>query len=190
MFRFDFADTITAAVLLAMVAVAAVSDIRRRKIPNWLTLGGMAGGLVLQTVLHGLAGLLHSAEGLALGFGVYLAFYCLRAMGAGDVKLMAAVGAIAGPALWFQMFVATSVTAGVLALGLSLATGRLRQTVWNMAYIVMELMHFRAPYFRHPELDVKHGRALKMPHALAIAAGVAACVLLPGARFNLSRLLA
>jgi prepilin peptidase CpaA len=184
----DFPDYITAGALLAMVVAAAAFDVRSRKIPNRLTLGGMAAGIVLQTVLHGLAGLALSAEGLALGFGVYLAFYCLRAMGAGDVKLMGAVGAFAGPVLWVHVFLATSVAAGILAVWLSLAKGRFRQTLWNMGYLAVELMHFRPPYYKHPELDVKSGRALKMPHGVAIAAGVAACVALPGVRISLSRL--
>jgi prepilin peptidase CpaA len=185
---FDSPDYVTAGALLAMVVAAAAFDIRSRKIPNWLTLGGMAAGIVIQTVLHGLAGLLLSVEGLALGFGVYLAFYCLRAMGAGDVKLMGAVGAMAGPLLWFHIFLATSIAAGILALWLSLAKGRLRQTLWNIGYLTMELIHFRPPYYKHPELDVKSGRALKMPHGVAIAVGVAACVSLPAVA-SLSHLL-
>jgi Flp pilus assembly protein protease CpaA len=104
------------------------------------------------------------------------------------VKLMGAVGAFAGPVLWVHVFLATSVAAGILAVWLSLAKGRFRQTLWNMGYLAVELMHFRPPYYKHPELDVKSGRALKMPHGVAIAAGVAACVALPGVRISLSRL--
>jgi prepilin peptidase CpaA len=103
-------------------------------------------------------------------------FYLIRALGAGDVKLMAAVGAITGPVVWFNVFLATSVMSGVIALWLSLSNGRLRQTVWNVGYLAVELVHFRPPYYKHPDLDVKSGKALKMPHAVAIAAGVITCL--------------
>jgi prepilin peptidase CpaA len=185
----DFSDYVTAGALFAMVVAAAAFDIRSRKIPNWLTLGGMAAGIGLQALLHGLTGFRLSVEGLALGFGVYLAFYCLRAMGAGDVKLMGAVGAFAGPVLWFHVFLATSVAAGILALWLSLAKGRFRQTLWNIGYLILELIHFRPPYYKHPELDVKSGHALKMPHGVAIAAGVTACLAPAGVQLTLFRLL-
>jgi len=179
-------DSLTGGILLAVVATAAVFDIRWRKIPNWLTLSGMTAGLALKTLLHGFAGLRLSAEGLALGFGIYLLFYWLRAMGAGDVKLMAAVGAIAGPVLWFNIFLAASVASGILAVCLSLVKGRFRQTLWNVGYLTVELLHFRRPYYKHPELDVKSGHALKLPHGVAIAAGVAACMALPGVQSGIA----
>ncbi len=75
----------TAAVVL--VLIAATTDIRWRRIPNWLTQGGMAGGLLLGLLSSGLAGLERAAAGMVLGFAAYFILYCLHAMGAGDVKL-------------------------------------------------------------------------------------------------------
>ena len=161
------------AALLLIASIAAAFDLRFRRIPNWLTLGGAAAGLALHTVLGRTAGLLASAEGLGLGFGVYLVLYCLHAMGAGDVKLMAAVGALAGPSTWWHIFLATAIAGGILAFALSLAKGRLRLTLWNVSFIVGELMHGRLPYYRRADLDVNSRDALKLPHALAILAGVA-----------------
>src|ERR1700691_2392518 len=91
-----------------IVLAASVTDIRSRRIPNWLTLSGVTAGLVLHGIVGGVAGLKSSFAGMLLGFGAYLAPYCLRAMGAGDVKLMAAVGAIVGPASWMSVFFATA----------------------------------------------------------------------------------
>jgi prepilin peptidase CpaA len=161
-----------------LVLIAGVSDIRSRRIPNWLTLSGVCAGLALNAATAGLAGFRLSAMGMLLGFGAYLALYSLRAMGAGDVKLMAAVGAIVGPAGWISVFVATAIAAGLLSLGLVIIKRRLRETLWNAFFIVGELAHFRAPYKRRGDLDVKDGRSLKMPHGLAIAAGTAAVLLL------------
>jgi prepilin peptidase CpaA len=163
---------------VVLVLIAGASDIRSRRIPNWLTFSGVCAGLALHAATGGLAGLKLSVGGMVLGFGAYLALYCLRAMGAGDVKLMAAVGAIVGPAGWIAVFVATAIAAGVLSLGLVIIKRRLRQTLWNAFFIVDELAHFRAPYKRRADLDVKDERSLKMPHGVAIAAGTAAVLLL------------
>lgn len=169
---------LAAGALLLLVAVAAYFDVRWRRIPNWLTLSGIVGGLALHTWLEGWAGLRLAGEGFLLGFGVYLLFYCLHAMGAGDVKLMGAVGAIAGPAGWFPVFLATALAAGTIAIGVSAVKGRLRKTLWNVGFLLFELLHLRAPYYRNPELDVADARALRTPHGMAIAAGVAVCVAL------------
>ncbi len=161
-----------------LVLAAAATDIRSRRIPNWLTLAGVCAGLSLNWALYGLPGLKASATGLLLGFGSYFALYCLRAMGAGDVKLMAAVGAIVGPANWFSVFIATALAGGVLAVVLMIWKGRVRETLWNTFFIVQELAHFRAPFKKRSDLDVKDPRALNMPHGVAIAAGTLACLVL------------
>src|SRR5947209_3673955 len=100
--------------LLALVLGAAVFDARYRRIPNWLTLAGVLIGLAMNAYLYGVfptkqvqgswGGLLFAAQGLGFGFAVYVFLYALRAMGAGDVKLMAAVGAMAGWRDWFGIF--------------------------------------------------------------------------------------
>lgn len=161
-----------------IVLAAAATDIRSRKIPNWLTLSGVIAGLALNGVVGGVAGLKSSFAGMLLGFGSYLVLYCLRAMGAGDVKLMAAVGAILGPANWISVFVATAIAGGVLAVILIVSKRRVRETLWNVAFIVQELAHFRPPQKKRSELDIRDPRALNMPHGVAIAAGTMACLIL------------
>ena len=162
--------------VLVVVLAAAATDIHRRRIPNWLTLSGVCAGLALNTFLSGWRGLGTSVTGLLLGFGAYILLYALRAMGAGDVKLMAAVGAIVGPANWFAIFIASALAGGVLAIILMVWKGRIKQTLLNTLYITGELIHLRAPYERRSELDVKDPRALNMPHGVAIAAGTLACL--------------
>jgi prepilin peptidase CpaA len=164
--------------VVVVVLMAAITDIRSRRIPNWLTLFGVLAGLVLNFVLAGWAGLAHSAEGLLLGFGCYFALYALRAMGAGDVKLMAAVGAIVGPVDWFKIFIASAFAGAVLAIFLMIQKHRVRETLRNTFFIFGELMHFRAPYERRKHLDVRDPNALNMPHGVAIATGTLACLLL------------
>jgi prepilin peptidase CpaA len=97
-------------------------------------------------------------------------------MGAGDVKLMAAVGAIVGPAHWFVIFIASSIAGGIFAVVLMLWKGKARETLFNSFFIAGELAHFRAPYARRSDLDVKNPEGLRMPHGVAIAAGTMACL--------------
>src|ERR1039458_5278614 len=85
-------------VLLVMLLAAAVFDVLYRRIPNWLTVSGVVLGIAMNTILgpEAGAGLVFSLVGLLVAFGIYAALYALRAMGAGDVKLMAAIGALVG----------------------------------------------------------------------------------------------
>jgi prepilin peptidase CpaA len=163
--------------LIAIVLVAAVCDIRSRKIPNWLTLPGVLAGLAVNGIMSGWPGLKTSAMGLGLAFGLYFVLYALRAMGAGDVKLMAAVGSIVGPWPWMQIFVASAIAGGVSAIILMAVKGKMRETLGNTGFIIQELMHFRAPYAGNRQLDVKNPDALKLPHGVAIATGTIAALL-------------
>lgn len=159
------------AALLALVLTAAVYDFRFRRIPNWLCLLGLAAGIGLNLGLGGWGGLKTAGGGFALGFGLYFLLYLIRAMGAGDVKLMGAVGSLVGAGEWLKLFVAAAVVGGVLALGMMVATGRVRRTLWNIAFIFSEFSRFRAPYLKREELDVKSSRAATLPHGVAIALG-------------------
>jgi len=85
------------ATAMVLGCLATWDDVRRRSIANWINVSGLAAGFVCHTASRGLAGLAWSAGGAALGFAVFLLFYCLGGMGAGDLKLMAAFGALLGP---------------------------------------------------------------------------------------------
>ncbi len=168
------------AVLLMLIVAAAVFDVRYRRIPNWLTVSGAVLGVALNTVIgrpggpltgSPLAGTMFALEGLALGFGVYFALYALRAMGAGDVKLMAAIGALTGPSNWFGIFVISSITGGVMALLLAFLRKRVKSTFWNMGFIIGEMTRGRAAFVEKPELDVKHPKSIGLPHGAVIAIG-------------------
>lgn len=158
-------------VLLGLVLTAAVYDFRFRRIPNWVSVLGLVAGLGLNLGFGGWAGLRMAAGGFGLAFGIYLLLYLIRAMGAGDVKLMGAAGSLVGAGEWLKLFVAAALVGGVLAAVMILARGRLRRTLWNIGFILSELMRFRAPYLRREELDVKNSKAATLPHGVAIALG-------------------
>ena len=160
------------AVLLILLIAAAVLDVRYRRIPNWLTVGGAVAGIVLNSAIgRPEAGAVFALEGMALGFGVYLLLYLLHAMGAGDVKLMGAVGALTGPSNWLGIFVLSAIAGGIMGLFLVILRGRLKSTFWNMGFIVGEMARGRAAYVDKAELDVRSPKSLGMPHGAVIAIG-------------------
>jgi len=166
------------AVLLAVVLVAAVYDVRFRRIPNWITVSGAALGLLLNAFLSGppdawfsLSGVWFSLRGLGLGFGVYFLLYLIRAMGAGDAKLMAAVGALVGWQDWFGIFVITAILGGVMALIVVALRGRMKKTLWNVGFILSEMKSGRPAYLGKEELDVRSPKSMGLPHGAVIAVG-------------------
>jgi prepilin peptidase CpaA len=166
--------------LLTIVLVAAVFDIRYRRIPNWLCGIGLVLGVALNSFLgapNGF-GVWFSLKGLALGFCAYFLLYAIRAMGAGDVKLMAAVGAILGWRDWIAVFILTALIGGVAAIGLALSRKRLGKTLWNVGFILSELKSGRPAYLGKEELDVKSPKAVGLPHGALIAAASVVFLLL------------
>jgi prepilin peptidase CpaA len=165
------------AVLVAVVLVAAVYDARYRRIPNWLTVSGVFIGLALNSFIGrpnegiqaGVPGLLFALKGLAVGFGFYFVLYALRAMGAGDVKLMAAVGSIVGWEDWVAILFITALAGGTLSIVVSILKGRLGKTLFNVGFILHEMRHLRPAYVGNEELDVKNDKALRLPHGVVIA---------------------
>ena len=154
-----------------MVITAGVVDIRHRRVPNWLTISGILAGIGLNTFLYESAGLWLSLKGLGLALLVYFPLYAIRAMGAGDAKLMAAVGTIAGPWNWIGIFILTALIGGVCGLALLLTTGRTRQTLANVGFLLKEILYFRPPYMKKEELDIRNPKAVGLPHAAVIALG-------------------
>jgi prepilin peptidase CpaA len=154
-----------------VTAVAAATDLRSRIIPNWLVLCGLVLGFGLNTYLHGWVGLWAALLGFGLALALYVPLFMLRAMGGGDVKLMAAIGALAGPKDWFTIFVLASVLGGAFALGLLFVRNSLGKTFFNIWHISQNLVRLRAPFATRPDLDISSPKAITMPHGVAIAAG-------------------
>ena len=159
-------------VLIVLVLAAAVYDVRYRRIPNWVSVSGAVIGLGLNTFLfNGVSGLIFSAKGLALGFGLYFLLYALHAMGAGDVKLMGAVGSLVGWQDWFGIFLITAILGGILALLVMVLRGRVKKTLWNVGFILGEMKRGRPAYLDREELDVKSPKSVGLPHGAVIAVG-------------------
>jgi prepilin peptidase CpaA len=128
---FDSLPTPVAVVLTASLTLAFI-DVWKFKVHNVFIYPLLLAGLVYHGVSHGAPGLADSLLGALLGFGILLPFYALGGMGGGDVKLMAAVGAWLGLLPTFAVFLASSLVAGLYALILVVAYGRVRETWLNL----------------------------------------------------------
>ena len=152
------------AVLLAMAA--GWTDLRSRRIPNWLTVPGLAIGIAANTILGGWSGLKTSLLGAALGLGLLLPFVLLRALGAGDWKLAGALGAFTGPGMLVDLLLASVFVAGVMAVALIIYRGRVLQTLRNIGHILVSLVTFRLPGSR---VSLDNPDSLKVPYGVALA---------------------
>lgn len=167
-------------ILSALLLGAAWSDVKSHRIPNRLAFFGAGLGLLLNSVLPegfgfvsalpGAVGLWKALEGLVLGLVVFLPMYALRAMGAGDVKLMAMVGAFIGPNALIGTILLTFLIGGVLSLLTALRNGTLRQMFDNLKTMLLSSF-FKAAMQQMPTLDAAPVSAGKMPYGVAIAAG-------------------
>jgi prepilin peptidase CpaA len=152
------------AVVLAVIAGG--TDLRSRRIPNWLTVPGLFVGLATNSAMGGWSGLKTSLLGAGLGLLLPLPFVLLRSLGAGDWKLAGALGSFAGPAMLVDLLLGSVFVAGLMALALVIYKGRVRQTVGNIGHILVSLVTFRLPASR---VSLDNPDALKVPYGVALA---------------------
>jgi prepilin peptidase CpaA len=153
--------------LLAILGMAAVTDLRTYTVPNWLTGSAVLAGLTLHTITMQLTGLVFSLEGAALGFGLFVMLYACGWMGAGDVKLYAAVGSFLGPAQTLFAALAIALVGGLLALVvLGFHQGWRKTNLWLWFYI-RGIVLTRSAQSVAPVL----GTAPRVPYAVAICLG-------------------
>ena len=172
-------------VLALLLSVAVVTDLRSRRIPNALVLSGIVAA-VLSHAACWLAGspafagpaLWSPLAGLASGFALLLPLHLLRAMGAGDVKLMAMVGAFVGPGTVATATLYTLLAGGLLSLVFMLGRGVAAQTLSNLRFLLIDWA-VRAGSGQVARLPPLQTTAARLPYALAIALGTAASLVWP-----------
>lgn len=158
--------------LILLALVTSVTDIRTRRIPNWIVVAGFAAGISGNVYAFGWLGLRGALLGFLCGFALYLPLYLLQGRGGGDLKLMAAMGTITGYPNFLFLFLLTSIFGGIFAVGYLLIRGGLIRALSNVVYIVKELLLFRPPSLGRPELSIENAKALTMPHAVVVAIAV------------------
>ena len=121
------------------LVVAAVTDVREGRIPNWLTFSLAAFGFGVQSWEHGWEGFLFSLGGLGVGLACLMFFYIKGGMGAGDVKLLGAIGAILGPGQVVIAFAFAAMLGGLYSLALLSNQGGLRQA-WDRVFLLLSTL--------------------------------------------------
>jgi prepilin peptidase CpaA len=156
-----------AAVLIVGIAAASI-DLRTRRIPNLLTGLAATAGLVMATTGAGDLTVGRAVAGLAIGAAVMLPGHVFGATGAGDVKLMAAMGTLLGPGGIVMGFIYTAIAGGVLAMAYAAGRGRLTATVRGTARLVA------APAAGQREIVATRGNSFPYGPAIAIGCAIAA----------------
>ncbi|MGN6388541.1 MAG: A24 family peptidase [Burkholderiaceae bacterium] len=165
--------------LFLLLIVAAASDYRSYRIPNWLTVGGGLFGIAYNALVpaYPSIGLVGALEGYTLGLAVLFPFYVLKIMGAGDVKLFAMVGAFVGAPDVMYVIGWTFVIGGIAACMLTLARGTLGRMLANVKQL-MGVAVFTVAGGIKPEFQLGGGiSAGKLPYAISIAVGTIAFIL-------------
>ena len=157
-------------VAIGVVAIAVVWDLSTRRIPNILTFGAAIGALVVHGYVDGLSGVGLSLAGWLVGVAFFLPFFALGGMGAGDVKLLGAVGAWLGPvaAIWVALF--ASIAGGVMGLVVAAYSGYLAKAFTNLWCLVM---YWRIEGPRPaPDLTLSSAKGPRLAYAVPVFAGL------------------
>lgn len=152
-----------------VLVVAVITDLRTRRIPNWLVLPFLAAGISVCGWQQGWSGVGHSLEGMGLGLLLFGIFFVMGGMGAGDVKLCAAIGAWIGPRQLITALVITGLAGGVMALGWAIRGKFVGELFKGSGDLIFGLG--RRGKDSDSKLVLSNPQARKMPYAPAIAIG-------------------
>jgi len=158
------------AAAVAIAIVAAIWDLKSRRIPNLLTFGGALIAVAVHGYTGGLTGAGWALAGWMVGIAFFLPFFILAGMGAGDVKLLAALGAWLGPgqAAWLALF--SLIAGGVLGLVVALGSGYLTQAIANIGWM-FQFWRSEGPK-PVPEVTLATHRGPRLAYAVPVLAGL------------------
>jgi prepilin peptidase CpaA len=154
--------------LTLIVSVAAFTDLKWRRIPNWLTLPALPVGLIAQSVYG--AGFWQGLGGALAGFLALLPLFLIGAGGAGDVKLFAVVGSFVGIGNLLVVFVLIAIIGGVAAVLVAIRAGALFRVLKNSLHIVASAGRGRWTEFQERS-DLNQAGALRLAYGAVIALG-------------------
>jgi len=157
-------DVVASTIATAAASLAAIVDVRTRRIPNWPTGSLVLGGLVFNGRRGGIVGVGLAVAGAALGLAILLPFHAVRAIGAGDVKLLAGLGAVLGPQVLVSVAIYGAIAGGLISAVLLAREGRLLNVLHEI------LIEHRPP--------TRGGTTA--PYGVAIASGMYLTLILPG----------
>jgi len=153
--------------LIPLAVVIAYYDVRYRRIPNVFVLATLIGGVAINAIFGGLAGITGSLAGCGLGFVLMFMLHVFGAMGAGDVKLFAAIGAVTGAQLIVPTFLVVILTGGLLAVVSIIRSGMVVTTMHRVLQIFVGML----PGWQMPKFAVPVDRRYTIPYGVAITLG-------------------
>ncbi len=158
---------IAAAFLIPLAVIISYYDVCYRRIPNPFVLATLTTGIVINAAFGGFSGAVASVSGCLMAFALMFVLHVFGAMGAGDVKLFAAIGALTGAHLVLPTFLIVAVTGGVLGVFSMLRAGQLKETMMRVLQILMGLL----PGYSIPRFPVPQDRRHTIPYGVAITLG-------------------
>jgi prepilin peptidase CpaA len=155
--------------LALLVAIwAGWLDWRFRRIPNWLTVSGFFLGLAINAALLGWVGIKGGLEGAGIALAVLIVPVILRGIGAGDLKLMIALGACLGPLKFLNVLLASIFIAGFMAIIEIVRRHRIKQTFSNLWVLIRAFVTFGMGA-RESLVTLDDPGSLRLPFGVAIA---------------------
>ena len=161
--------TLTTGAALIIGAAACATDLHSRRIPNWLTFGAAAAAIATQFAMGGQSGVQHAMGGWVTGLFLFMPMFLLGGMGAGDVKLLAALGAWLGAGDTFWLAIYASLAGGVIALVMALQRGYLKTAFGNIGGLIRFWSIFGLKPM--PAMTLEHGKAPRLAYAVPVFVG-------------------
>ncbi len=158
---------VVALLFIPLAAAIIYMDVRYRRIPNKLVFATLVGGLTVNALFGGMHGLVSGLGGFALGFAMMFVLHVFGTMGAGDVKLFAAVGSIVGTSHVLPTLFVVALTGGVFAVGKMIYARRVGRTLAGVAQFFYGLLPGQAV----PHFEVPADHSYTLPYALPICFG-------------------
>jgi prepilin peptidase CpaA len=155
------------ALLIPLAIIIAYYDVRYRRIPNPFVLATFLSGVAINAIFGGFHAIVASVAGCLMGFVLMFMLHVFGAMGAGDVKLFAAIGAVTGAHLVLPTFLVVVLTGGLLAVISMIRSGALMSTMYRVLQIFAGLL----PGWPMPRFAVPADRTHTIPYGVAITLG-------------------
>jgi len=162
----------TTRILCVVLIVAAVIDVWKLKVPNWITFPLIIAGWIFWTSVHGWSGLGFTLFGTAVGLSLLLVPYAIGGMGAGDVKLLAGVGAWVGAATVFWAFCLSAMVGGLMAAAMMLYRRYFKgQSVDHFKHILFEFVYLRNISAISEAATLRKSSMMLLPYGLPLTVG-------------------
>ncbi|MED4204590.1 prepilin peptidase [Neobacillus mesonae] len=151
-------------ILLTILSISIITDLKERKILNSVTLPSILFAFIYFLSINGLEGFIFSGKGFLIGLGLLIIPYIMGGMGAGDVKLMAAIGALMGASFVFYSFIYTALIGGVIALALIIKQrgfiNSLKSFFYSIIFLRSDLGSILIPKEKHSSISFPYGVAI------------------------------